>query len=113
MAEEREASVQLPEDVRAARWTEARQPAALAKKVSVRTMPAGRVLFKEGDTDKRTVYLVSGVVELQEDDRTVRDDPRRHARSAQSARPADSAPLHRARGGRDRATSPSTATCST
>ncbi len=45
--------------------------AALAKKVSVRTMPAGRVLFKEGDTDKRTVWVVGGMVELQEGGRTV------------------------------------------
>ncbi len=34
-------------------------------------MPAGRVLFKEGDTDKRTVWVVAGMVELQESCRTV------------------------------------------
>ena len=37
---------------------------ALASKTSVREMGQGRVLFKEGDTDKRTVYLVSGAVDL-------------------------------------------------
>jgi len=37
---------------------------ALASKTSVREMGQGRVLFKEGDTDKRTVYLVSGTVDL-------------------------------------------------
>ena len=44
---------------------------ALARKVSVRTLDAGRLLFKEGDTDKRTVWLVSGTIELREDERTV------------------------------------------
>ena len=28
-------------------------------------MNAGRVLFKEGDTDKRTVWLVAGMVEVR------------------------------------------------
>ena len=45
--------------------------ASLARKVSVRTMDAGRLLFKEGDTDKRTIWLVSGSIELREEDRTV------------------------------------------
>src|SRR6202011_6185151 len=45
--------------------------AALAKKVSVRTLPAGRALFKEGDTDKRTVWLVEGMLEIREGDRTI------------------------------------------
>src|ERR1700740_2695147 len=34
--------------------------AALAKKVSVRSLSRGRVLFSQGDTDKRTVWLGSG-----------------------------------------------------
>src|SRR5579859_5212742 len=42
---------------------------ALARKTSVRELEAGRVLFKEGDTDKRTYYLVSGQMELRADDR--------------------------------------------
>ncbi len=37
---------------------------ALARKTSVREISQGRVLFKEGDTDKRTVYLVSGAIDL-------------------------------------------------
>jgi CRP-like cAMP-binding protein len=45
--------------------------AALAKKVSVRTLSAGRVLFSQGDTDKRTVWLVSGVVEADDGQRKV------------------------------------------
>ena len=45
--------------------------AALARKVFVREMDAGRLLFKQGDTDKRTIWIVSGTVELREDERTV------------------------------------------
>jgi CRP-like cAMP-binding protein len=39
--------------------------------VFVRELEAGRPLFKEGDTDKRTVWIVSGTVELREDNRTI------------------------------------------
>jgi CRP-like cAMP-binding protein len=42
---------------------------ALAKKTQVRELSAGRLLFKEGDTDKRTFYLVSGAIELRANDR--------------------------------------------
>jgi CRP-like cAMP-binding protein len=45
--------------------------AALAKKVFLRTLPPGRLLFKEGERDKRTVWVVSGTVEIREGDRTV------------------------------------------
>jgi len=44
---------------------------ALARKTTVRQLDAGRVLFKEGDTDKRTFYLVSGDLELRSGERTV------------------------------------------
>jgi CRP-like cAMP-binding protein len=44
---------------------------ALARKTQIRELDAGRVLFKEGDTDKRTFYLVSGHVELRADDKIV------------------------------------------
>ena len=44
---------------------------ALARKTQIRTLDAGRVLFKEGDADKRTFYLVAGQVELRADDRTM------------------------------------------
>ena len=37
---------------------------ALARKVQIRELSPGQVLFKEGDTEKRTVYLVSGSLEL-------------------------------------------------
>jgi CRP-like cAMP-binding protein len=38
--------------------------AALARKVQVREMSPGQLLFKEGDTEKRTLYIVSGTLEL-------------------------------------------------
>jgi CRP-like cAMP-binding protein/rhodanese-related sulfurtransferase len=44
---------------------------ALARKVAVRQLAANRYLFKEGDRDKRTFWLVSGLLELLEGDRTV------------------------------------------
>ena len=37
---------------------------ALAKKTSLRELDSGRLLFKEGDTDKRTYFLVAGTVEI-------------------------------------------------
>ena len=44
---------------------------ALARKTHIRELGAGRVLFKEGDTDKRTFYLVSGNVELRAEDKLI------------------------------------------
>ena len=41
--------------------------AALAKKVQIRELSPGQVLFKEGDAEKRTVYVVSGSLELLSD----------------------------------------------
>jgi CRP-like cAMP-binding protein len=34
-------------------------------------MDTGRMLFKQGDKDKRVIWVVSGTVELREDDRTI------------------------------------------
>jgi len=44
---------------------------ALARKTQVLELGSGRLLFKQGDTDKRTFYLVAGSVELRADDRLV------------------------------------------
>jgi CRP-like cAMP-binding protein len=44
---------------------------ALARKTQILELDAGRVLFKQGDTDKRTFYLVAGQVELRADDKVV------------------------------------------
>jgi CRP-like cAMP-binding protein/rhodanese-related sulfurtransferase len=40
--------------------------AALAKKTKVRDAQPGETLFREGDTEKRTFYVLSGTVELRE-----------------------------------------------
>src|SRR5215470_1369592 len=66
MAEEQVASVQLLKMFAPLDAMKRENLAALAKKVSVRTLTAGRVLFSQGDTDKRTVWLVSGVVEVDD-----------------------------------------------
>jgi CRP-like cAMP-binding protein len=71
MQEEREASVQLLKTFAPLDGLKRDNLAALAKKVSVRTLSAGRLLFKEGDTDKRTIWLVGGMVEIREKDRTI------------------------------------------
>jgi len=39
---------------------------ALAKKTKVRDAQPGEALFREGDSEKRTVYVLSGTVELRE-----------------------------------------------
>ena len=71
MLEEREASVQLLKTFAPLDGLKRDNLAALAKKVVVRTMSAGRTLFKEGDAEKRTVWLVSGMVEMREGEHTV------------------------------------------
>ncbi|MGH8260088.1 MAG: hypothetical protein ACREUG_10405, partial [Steroidobacteraceae bacterium] len=71
MAEEREASVQVLKSFAPLDGLKRENLAALAKKVSIRTMSAGRFLFREGESDKRTVWLVAGMIELREGDRTV------------------------------------------
>jgi CRP-like cAMP-binding protein len=45
--------------------------AALARKVQIREMTPGQLLFKEGDTEKRTIYILSGVLELVDDAKIV------------------------------------------
>lgn len=44
---------------------------SLARKTVLKELSAGRMLFKEGDKDKRTFYLVTGAVELLQDGRNV------------------------------------------
>lgn len=44
---------------------------ALSRKTTVRTLDPGRILFKEGDNDKRTFYVVGGELELVAGDRKV------------------------------------------
>lgn len=44
---------------------------SLSRKAVLRELPLGRLLFKEGENDKRTYYLVRGVIELLLDGRPV------------------------------------------
>jgi CRP-like cAMP-binding protein len=44
---------------------------ALARKVTIAQLPAGRVLFKEGDRDKLTYWIIAGLIELREGGSTV------------------------------------------
>src|SRR3954471_24862892 len=57
---------------------------ALAKKVTVKQLTAGRTLFKEGDSDKRTIWIIKGLVELSERGRTIgmAEGGSAHARNA-------------------------------
>ena len=71
MTEEREASVQVLKTLAPLDGLKRENLAALAKKVSIRTMSAGRYLFKEGETDRRTVWLIGGLVEIREGERTI------------------------------------------
>ncbi len=45
--------------------------AALARKVHIREMTPGQLLFKEGDTEKRTLYVISGILELVDEGKVV------------------------------------------
>lgn len=44
---------------------------ALARKTTRREVPMGRVLFREGDTEKRTFYLLNGVIDLLQEGEVV------------------------------------------
>jgi CRP-like cAMP-binding protein len=43
---------------------------ALVKKTKIRDAQPGEILFREGDSEKRTVFVLSGTVELREGDAT-------------------------------------------
>jgi CRP-like cAMP-binding protein len=45
--------------------------AALVRKVSITELPANRNLFKEGDTGRQCYWVIAGLIELREGDRTV------------------------------------------
>ncbi len=44
---------------------------ALARKVQIRELSPGQLLFKEGDTEKRTFYIVTGTLDLVDNGKTV------------------------------------------
>ena len=58
MADVREVSVELLRTLTPLEGMKRENLHALAKKVTVKQMSAGRVLFKEGDADKRTLWII-------------------------------------------------------
>ena len=46
--------------------------AEIASKTELQELGAGRYLFKQGDSDKRTIYILKGEVELRKGDEVVR-----------------------------------------
>jgi len=44
---------------------------ALARKMTINELGADRILFRAGDTDQRTIWLISGTLDLSEAGRTV------------------------------------------
>jgi CRP-like cAMP-binding protein len=71
MADEREVSVELLRSLAPLEGMKRENIHALAKKVTIRELPAGRQLFKQGDADKRTIWVIGGLIELQENDKTI------------------------------------------
>src|SRR5580658_710565 len=66
MADEQAASVELLRSLAPLDGMKRDNLSALAKKVSVRVLSSGRALFSKGDTDKRTVWLVRGTIEVDD-----------------------------------------------
>lgn len=65
--------------------------AEIASKTQLQELGAGRYIFKEGDTDKRTIYVLSGEVELRQGDKVIRvikggEPESKHALAPQSPR---------------------------
>ena len=71
MAEERATSVQVLKRFAPLDGMKRENLAALAKKITVRTLNSGRLMFDQGDTDKRTFWLVTGTLEINEGERTI------------------------------------------
>jgi CRP-like cAMP-binding protein len=71
MAEERESNVQQLKAFAPLDGLKRENLAALAKKITLRTLNSGRLMFDEGDTDKRTFWLVSGTLDIGEGERQV------------------------------------------
>jgi CRP-like cAMP-binding protein len=69
MAEERETTVAMLKAFAPLDGMKRENLAALAKKIVVRTLSPGRLLFDKGDTDKRTFWLLTGSLEISESER--------------------------------------------
>ena len=71
MSEERAADVALLKRFTPLAGMKKENQVSLARKVVVRQVDSARLLFKEGDSDKHTYWIVSGTVELREGDRVI------------------------------------------
>jgi CRP-like cAMP-binding protein len=71
MSEEQPASAQLLKSFAPLDGMKRENLAALAKKAHVKSLAAGRPLMSQGDSDKRTVWLISGVLEAMDGSRKI------------------------------------------
>ena len=71
MTEGRPVSVQLLKSLAPLEGMKRDNLEALARKVQLRQLPAGRMFFKQGEKDQRTIWVVAGTVELREGERTI------------------------------------------
>ncbi|MCC6172375.1 MAG: cyclic nucleotide-binding domain-containing protein [Gammaproteobacteria bacterium] len=71
MSEEKPVTIELLKSLSPLEGMKKDNLAALARKVYLRALSPGRLLFKEGERDKRTVWAVSGTVEISEGDKVV------------------------------------------
>jgi CRP-like cAMP-binding protein len=65
MSEGREVTVDLLRSLAPLEGMKRENLHALARKVVIKQMPAGRLLFKEGENDKRTVWVASSSCKKQ------------------------------------------------
>ncbi|MEZ5513581.1 MAG: cyclic nucleotide-binding domain-containing protein [Steroidobacteraceae bacterium] len=71
MSEDSEVSLELLRSLAPLEGMKRENLHALARKVTIQQMASGRLLFKEGENDKRTVWVIGGLVELSQDGKTV------------------------------------------
>lgn len=71
MLEESTASPELLKSLSPLEGMKADNINALSKKAMLREIAPGRLLFKEGDRDRKCIWIISGLVELREGDRSV------------------------------------------
>ena len=71
MSDERPATVSQLKSLSPLDGMKADNLTALSKKVMVRSLSAGHTLFKQGERDKLSFWVISGLVEIRENERTV------------------------------------------
>jgi hypothetical protein len=99
MSDPREVSVELLRSLTPLEGMKRGNLHALAKKGHGQGNDGGPHLFKEGDTDKRTIWIIKGLVEISENGRTVGMIEGGSADCARAAQPERAAQGHGARGG--------------